>query len=737
MASIPQEMPASSRAAEIFEQHESLYTGPRSFWAATSADEHLVQFYESDEFLLNAVSGFIGAGLGAGSGCIVIATQDHREGLEQALQANGLDLDVARSQEKYFALDAEETLSQFMVDGKPDPARFTEVVGGLVGQAAKSQRRVHVFGEMVALLWAEGNWEAAIHLEALWNELLSATHSFSLLCAYSMQTFAGEEYSEPFSRICNLHSRVIPDEHYTLLANPDERWRVVSALQQRASSLEAEIAERREIEKRLWISETRYRRLFEASMDGILMVDPLSGLITDANPALTSLLGCTYEEVLGQELWQVGLFKNRKANAAFLRDLKEQRVLHNEAVPLRTRDGRSRYVEFTSTLFPINGHEVIQCTLRDVTERQEAAQAHFYLASIVSSSEDAILSKDLDGIMTSWNAAAERMFGYSAEEIVGQSVTLIYPPDSQSEFSQIIERIRRAQWVEHYETTRMRKDGGILPVSVTVSPIKNSKGNIIGASDIIRDMTRYKELEQQREAFISLVTHELKTPLTALQGNVQLAQRRLTRLLGQSEQMPLEQHRMLEEVLSMLSRSQQQLRVQKRLIDDLLDISRIQEDKLELHESDFNLVELVYETVQDYQAGHPSRLITLELPEQDPIMVYADRDRIQQVLGNYVTNALKFSQASQPVHIGMTLETESVCVWVRDHGPGLSPEQQQHTWNRFSQAPRTPVQQGWKEGLGLGLYICQQLIRRQHGSVGVHSKPGHGATFWFTLPLPS
>ena len=194
---------------------------------------------------------------------------------------------------------------------------------------------------------------------------------------------------------------------------------------------------------------------------------------------------------------------------------------------------------------------------------------------------------------------------------------------------------------------------------------------------------------------------------------------------------------MLEEALTMLGRSQQQLRVQQRLINDLLDVSHIQEDKVELRLAVFNLVELVYETVQDHQAAHPSRLITLDLPEQDPISVYADRDRLQQVLSNYLTNALKFSPASEPVQVGMALEAEAVRVWVQDHGPGLSREQQEHIWERFYQAPKTPVQSGWRVGLGLGLYICHQLIRRQQGEVGVESRPGQGATFWFTLPMQS
>jgi PAS domain S-box-containing protein len=585
---------------------------PRLQWSEMDASEHFVQFYETDEFLLDSVSGFIGAGLGAGAACIVIATKAHREGLEERLRTNGLDLAAASTRGTYLALDAGETLSTFMVDGLPEPERFAEVIGSLIGRTVKGRRRVRIFGEMVGQLWTEGNRTAAIRLEALWNELYHSTHSFSLFCAYPMHGFAGEGYVEQFTEICQQHSQVIPDESYTLLASPEERLRAITLLQQKALSLEAEIA-----------------------------------------------------------------------------------------------------------------------------ERKVAEEARLHLAAIVSSSDDAILSKDLDGMITSWNVSAERMYGYSAQEVVGQPITLLFPPDRSDEFTQIMERIRRGERVDHYETTRVRKDGSLLTVSVTVSPIKESSGTIIGASTIARDISKRKELEQQREAFVSLVTHELKNPLAALQGNIQLAQRLLTRLLSQAEQLEELQQRMLEDVLTMLGRSHQPLRVQQRLINDLLDLSHIQEDKVELRLAVCNLVGLVYETVQDHQAAHPSRLITLDLPEQDPILVYADRDRLQQVLSNYLTNALKFSPPSEPVQVGMALEAEAVRVWVADQGPGLSAEQQAHIWQRFYQAPRTPVQSGWKMGLGLGLYICQQLMSRQQGQVGVESTPGEGSRFWFTLPLLS
>src|SRR6266487_5997998 len=311
----------------------------------------------------------------------------------------------------------------FMVEGLPEPARFAEVIGSLIERAVKGRRRVRIFGEMVAQLCTEGFQAAAIRMEALWNELYHTTGSFSLFCAYPIHGFAGEEYGEQFTEICQQHSHVIPDESYILLASPDERLRAITLLQQKATSLEAEIAERQAAEERLRISETRYRRLFEASTDGILMVDPRSGLITDVNPSLLHLLGSTREQVVDRELWQVGLLPDQPTQQTFLRQVQHDRVLRYEMLELATTDGNPCYVEWVSTLFQVNEHEVLQCSLRDITDRRRAEEARLHLAAIVSSSDDAILSKDLDGIITSWNAAAEHMYGYSAQDIVGQPVT--------------------------------------------------------------------------------------------------------------------------------------------------------------------------------------------------------------------------------------------------------------------------------------------------------------------------
>ena len=208
---------------------------------------HLAQFYGDDAFLVDAVTRFIGAGLGAGEAGVVIATRPHREAVEERLRARGVDVAIAREQGRYLTLDAAETLSQVLIDGWPDAELFETVVGDVIARAAGGHPRVHAFGEMVALLWAEGKREATIRLEELWNALADR-RSFSLLCGYPIAAFGGEGDGTLFLRVCGEHSEVVPAESYPALASPDERLRVVTHLPQKAQALETEMGQRKEAE---------------------------------------------------------------------------------------------------------------------------------------------------------------------------------------------------------------------------------------------------------------------------------------------------------------------------------------------------------------------------------------------------------------------------------------------------------------------------------------------------------
>jgi PAS domain S-box-containing protein len=356
-------------------------SGAAPDFTSEGGSEHLVQFYESDAFLSNRVSEFLEAGLQAGEAGIVIATPEHNAAMEKCLARRGIDLAALRRAGRFFSLDAKDTLSKFMVKGSPDAKLFHQVIGGLVATAANDRGRVRAFGEMVALLSAEKNQEGAIKLEELWNEL-SRAHPLSLLCAYPMSEFCAAASVEAFNHVCKAHSTVLPTEGYAESGqSEDERFRTIALLEQKARSLEAEVATRKVMEDR----------------------------------------------------------------------------------------GR-------------------------------------LLASIVEFSDDAIISKDLNGIITSWNNGAQRIFGYTSEEIVGHSVLQLIPPDRQHEEPGILARLRSGQRIDHYETVRRRKDGSDVEVSLTVSPVKDETGKVVGASKIARDISERKRAEMIQQALYDLAS---------------------------------------------------------------------------------------------------------------------------------------------------------------------------------------------------------------------------------------
>jgi len=215
---------------------------PRPAYAHPAFEQHAVQFYEDDDFLLESVTRLMATGIGDGDCAIVVATADHRAALDARLLRRGLDMNAARRRGAYVALDAGETLSRFMVGDAPDAEKFQDVVGSLIERSLQGPplRRVRIFGEMVALLWADGNAAAAIELERLWNDL-TERKAFSLLCAYPMRAFAAPGQAEGFAAVGAAHGHVSPTERYVEL-DPDDRLRAVARLEQRVAALEAELA---------------------------------------------------------------------------------------------------------------------------------------------------------------------------------------------------------------------------------------------------------------------------------------------------------------------------------------------------------------------------------------------------------------------------------------------------------------------------------------------------------------
>ncbi len=347
-----------------------------------------------------------------------------------------------------------------------------------------------------------------------------------------------------------------------------------------------------------------------------------------------------------------------------------------------------------------------------------------------------IWQKDVKGLATFFNTTWCTFTGLSEQESLDFIwIQAVHPDDRDRTLEQWAQAAAQCRpFLSEYRLRRA--DGVYREVEDYGSPYTHSGTGETSYIGTIVDITEHKELDRQRDAFLHIITHELKNPLTALQIAIQFSQRHIQRMLEQPYQsLTPEQQNALSHIMDYLARGWKNAQMQGRLINDLLDLSRAEAGKFTVQMEPINLIAVVQETIQDQQAASPKRTITLDIQDQAPLMVLADAQRIKQVITNYVANALKYSPAEQPIQIGVSSNATSARVWVQDHGIGLSETQQVHIWERFYQAEEIAVPSGSHPGLGLGLYISQMLIQEQHGEVGVNSTTGEGSTFWFTLPL--
>ncbi|GER91302.1 hypothetical protein KDW_54640 [Dictyobacter vulcani] len=361
----------------------------------------------------------------------------------------------------------------------------------------------------------------------------------------------------------------------------------------------------------------------------------------------------------------------------------------------------------------------------------EVAQQHQAFRMVAENAPDIIARFDPAFHHIYVNPAMLRATGLAFKEVIGKSNRELQMPEENTVLWERALGETFASKKEKIIEYTFPSPAGMRYYESHLVPELNTHGDIISVLGVTRDITEKKELDQRKDTFISMISHELRTPLTAAKANLQLVQRRLHKLQHNEMTLSTNTAQSLTETASLIQRATRQLDIQNRLVQDLLDVSRIQNQKLELDCQLLDLVKLVRETVEDQRALASQRTINLHIPTDAPIMVMIDHVRIGQVLQNYLTNALKYSDTSKTVTVGIDLEEDHVRIWVQDHGQGLQQDDLEHIWERFFQV----TQPNFNAGLGLGLYICQTLIHLHNGTVGVTSHPGTGSTFWFTLPL--
>lgn len=355
----------------------------------------------------------------------------------------------------------------------------------------------------------------------------------------------------------------------------------------------------------------------------------------------------------------------------------------------------------------------------------KAAQASVRrLSAIVESSSDAILGKDLDGIITDWNRGAETLYGYTADEVRGRHLTLIVPDDRRDELDDIMRRVAAGEALEPFETRRLRKDGHPLDVSVTVSPIRDAAGQVTGASAIARDITARKRAErevqrsvQQRDQFLAMLSHELRNPLMGMLTAAELLE---------CDDLDDSRRRHASNVI------QRQARQMARLLDDLLDVSRMRRDRIEMRVRRFDLREIVEPAMDAVRAGAREAGVELELAiDGEPVWVDGDRARLQQLLVNLAANAMKYTPAGAAIRVRVAGERDAA-IEVADEGIGIPPELQDAIFEPFQQG-EDPLR--GSSGMGLGLALVRSIARAHGGEVTVTS-PGRNLGSTFTVRLP-
>jgi PAS domain S-box-containing protein len=604
---------------------------------------------------------------------------------------------------------------------------------------------------------------------------------------------------------------------------------------------------RKQFEQKLLQNERRYRSLIEHSYEVVIVADK-NGLFTYASPSIKNVLGYTAKEIIGKNTLDLFPPETRDEEIKKFGDVA---LVPGKTVKVQSKylhkNGKTLIVESTvSNLLHdpfVNG---FVSNFRDITKEKKAAELQYHLAAIIASSDDAIISKTLEGIITSWNKAAHTIFGYTAKEAIGKHISMIIPLEQRSEEEKIIATLKRGEHVDHFETVRTTKSGKKIFVSLSISPIKDDEGHIIGASKIARDITQRKKyeeilsssqerlqlavdagkigiwdwdivnnkiiwservyeihgvrkgstigelekyqqhnhpddaeqinlaikqalkgekpyqeefriltpngkirwvetrahvirdadgkpirmlgattdiserkhLEQQKDEFIGIASHELKTPVTSIKAYTQLLENKF-RKAGD------------EKTALFLMKVNAQLDKLTILIGDLLDITKIETGKLEFHEDFFDFNELVNEIVDQIQpTAEKHKLITNLAPSKS---IYGDRDRIGQVLTNFLTNAVKYSPMADKVVISSTVNANAITISVEDFGIGIEADLIDKVFERFFRVTTSSGQTF--PGMGLGLYISSQIIKRQQGKIWVESKPGKGSTFSFSIPL--
>jgi PAS domain S-box-containing protein len=748
---------------------------PRRSPPRTSDPEtHVVQFYGDDVFLVDRLVGFVEDGLVEGEAVLVAVTQAHLDELERRLSAQRVDLAAARREGHFVPLEAGATLARLLVDGAPDAGRFARVVGDAIRDTAQRHPRVRVFGEMVALLWRDGQRHAALELERLWTDLARSL-PFHLACAYPLAGFDGNGDAVAMRRVCDAHDEILPAEGYAADAGDLERMRAIVELQRRAQVREDEHLER-----------SRLAAIVESSDDAIVG-QTLDGVVTSWNAGAERIFGWTADEIVGQPVARLIPADCSEDLPTILGTVRRgERVHHYETQRLR-RDGQRIHVSLTvSPILDRDGTIAGASKIaRDITNRRRAEEAlrqqramldTLYEVGLTLGGEldlDKVLQTVTDAATTSTGARFGAFFYKQGEDAGGayQLSALSGAPRAAFEgfgmprdtplfratFSG--EGVVRADDV----TTDPRfgqnaphhgmPDGHLPVASYLAVPVVGRGGAVFGGlflghpeagvfteqsermvvalaaqAAVAIDNARLYETERRlrdeaerasrtKDEFLAMLGHELRNPLSSVRNAIVSASLD-----------PLRRERALG-----LARRGSDLLV--RMVDDLLDVARISSGKIALRRERVRLASVVERAVESTRELVEERAHQLTVSVADePLEVDGDQTRLEQVAMNLLTNAAKYTERGGHVRVAVAREGDDAVLRVRDDGVGIPPDLLARVFDLFAQGERGLERASG--GLGIGLTVVRRIVELHGGAVEAHSE-GLGTGTEFVVRLPA
>lgn len=586
-----------------------------------SDHNHFVQFYEKDEFLSDTISYFVAAGLAKGEAAILIMTPAHQTQLIAALRAEDLDTDQFILSGQLQILDAADTLASFMVNGKPNVAKFEETVGIRLQKLKDRFPRVRAYGEMVGLLWDAGNIEATIQLEEIWN-LQTQDPSLVLMCGYALKSFSSSTPAQ-FQSICETHTHTLPSENYIGIQSTEEQLRTIALLQFQVASLQARLNQGQRMQNLLITSDAFKNAIIDSSLDCIKVLDFESRLLFMSKGGMKELEIDDFQSV------------SRKSWLNFWKGMD-----HMEAVSAFEKAKSGKVAEFTG-----------------------------------------------------------------------------FCPTTKT---------RSEKWW-----------------NVVLSPLQDANGKIVNVLAVSRDVTERKKYEESleqladenaelyhqaqesiraRDEFLSIASHELKTPITSLKMQLDMTRRKLL----QDNDHVLNR----EKLKKVFDVSCKQVQRMTDLVEDMLDISRIQVGKLGLCKNPMNLSEMVSEVTERFQEQFDLAGCKVSLNLQSDVEGTWDRSRLEQVVVNFLSNALKYAPG-KPIEIRVDQVGKKARLVVKDFGPGIPRAIQESIFQRFERASYSRN----ISGLGLGLFIVKEIVQNHEGSIYLDSDIDKGAQFTVELPL--